>query len=584
MTAPSPARASVQPRQAELIVSGRIATLAGHEGLGWVEAIAIGGGRVLAAGPQAEVDVLAGPRSRRLALGPEHLVLPGLTDAHHHLVDAALGASQLQLEPHGSLSTALERIAAWDRERRAGDHGAGWLLGRGWSFDGFGGWPPVADLELVAPGRPVALWAHDHHARWFSPAAMRLAGIDATTPDPPGGTLLRDADGRPTGVALEHAARLVEPAIPAPDAEALGAAVEAYARRLLSLGLVAVHDPGEVAPEPRLTRGPLFYARLAGEGRLPIRVHASVRAEQLERAIELGLRSGDVAPDGGLRTEAGVPTDHLARTHDGARVDASARAHVGWLKLFGDGSLGSRTAWLLEPYADVGTLGRPLVEPDALVDLIGRAAEAGLATQVHAIGDRAARAALDAFAAVPQARQLPVRARIEHAQLVSPEDAPRFGRLGVAASVQPSHLAGDGPAAGLAWPDRLADAYRWRSLAQAGASLAFGTDAPVESPDPWPGICLAVTRRPAPEAARFPGHEALSLERALRAAILDPAVTAGEEGLRGRLTSGHLADLAVVPATILDEPVRPAGALATARPLLTLVDGQEAWRDPTFDR
>ncbi|MGH2466171.1 MAG: amidohydrolase family protein, partial [Candidatus Limnocylindrales bacterium] len=345
----------------------------------------------------------------------------------------------------------------------------------------------------------------------------------------------------------------------------------AYGRELLRLGIVAVHDPGEVAPEPRLARGPRLYGQLAGEGRLPIRVHASVRAEQLERAIELGLRSGQPA--------AGAADDRDLRA-----ARPPARAHVGWLKLFGDGSLGSRTAWLLEPYADTGRVGLPLTEPAELVQLVRAAAGAGLATQIHAIGDRAARAALDAFAAVPDAQRLLLAPRVEHAQLVAAPDARRFGRLGVAASVQPSHLAGDGPAAGLAWPDRLADAYRWRSLIAGGAALAFGTDAPVESPDPWPGICVAVTRRPSLSAARFPGPEGLTLELALRAAILDPAIIAGEEGIRGRLTAGHLADLVVLPAPALDEPVRPAGPLATARPLLTLLDGVEAWRDPAFDR
>ncbi|HEX5466751.1 MAG TPA: amidohydrolase [Candidatus Limnocylindrales bacterium] len=557
--------------RADLIVKGRIATLAGETGFGWVDALAIGGGRVLAAGSESEIEAFARPRMRRLELGRGQVALPGLTDAHLHLVDAAQAATELQLGPDASLDTALALIGTWDRDRRAQGDRDGWLLGRGWSFDGFGGWPLVAGLELVAPGRPIALWAHDHHARWFSPAAMHLAGIDAATPDPAGGTLLRDDAGRPTGVALEHAARLVEPAIPAPDPEALAVAVEAYARRLLRLGIVAVHDPGEVAPEPRLARGPRLYARLAGEGRLPLRVHASVRAEQLERAIELGLRSGQ-------------PTTVVAADGDPLGGQPYARAHVGWLKLFGDGSLGSRTAWLLEPYADTGLAGLPLTDPAELTHLVRLAAGAGLATQIHAIGDRAARTALDAFAAVPDVRRLPLAPRVEHAQLVSAIDTRRFGRLGVAASVQPSHLAGDGPAAGLAWPDRLADAYRWRSFVAGGAALAFGTDAPVESPDPWPGIALAVTRRPSPTAARFPGAEGLTMERAIRASILDPAIIAGEAGIRGRLTAGHLADLVVLPAAALDEPVRPAGALATARPLLTLLDGRESWRDASFDR
>lgn len=561
---------STGDRPAELVITGRIASLDGPSGMGWVEALAVSGGRVMAAGPRADVEALATGATHRLYLGPEHVVLPGLTDAHLHLADAAQAATQLRLEPETPLEDALRQIADLDQARRELGDSDGWLLGRGWSFDGFGGWPVEVDLERLAPGRPIALWAHDHHARWFSPAAMRRAGIGPETPDPEGGTLLRASDGRPNGVALEHAAGLIEPAIPAPDAERLGEAIDRFARELLRSGIVAVHDPGEVAPEPALVRGPVLYRQLAAQGRLPLRVHASVRAEQLERAAQLGLRSGQGA-------NVVDPADQ-----DAAR--SAARARVGWLKVFADGSLGSRTAWLLDPYQDTGGLGGALIERGELEELVRRGADLGIATQVHAIGDRAARVALDALAAVPNARGLPLAARIEHAQLVEVSDVRRFGRLGVGASVQPSHLAGDGPAAGLAWPDRLSDAYRWRSFLKVGAELAFGSDAPVESPDPWPGIALAVTRRPTSTAARFPGEETLSVAQALRAAILGPAVMAGEEGIRGRLTPGHLADLIVLPADVIDEPVHPGGRLATARSLLTLIDGREAWRDPAFDR
>jgi predicted amidohydrolase YtcJ len=554
----------------ELLVTGRIASLDGPSGMGWVEALAVSGGRVIAAGSEAEVEGLASGATRRLDLGPDHVALPGLTDAHLHLADAAQAATQLRLGPETSLEDALLQIADLDRARRESGDVDGWLLGRGWSFDGFGGWPVQADLEQLAPGRPIALWAHDHHARWFSPAAMRLAGIGPQTPDPAGGALLRGSDGRPNGVALEHAAGLIEPLIPAPDPERLGEAIGRFASELLRWGIVAVHDPGEVAPEPALARGPILYGHLASAGRLPLRVHASVRAEQLDRAAELGLQSGQSAP--------------AVDAADPEAIRSAARARIGWLKVFADGSLGSRTAWLLDPYQDVGGLGGALIERGELEELVRRGADLGIATQVHAIGDRAARVTLDALAAVPAARGLRLAARIEHAQLVEVNDVRRFGRLGVGASVQPSHLAGDGPAAGLAWPDRLIDAYRWRSFLKVGAALAFGSDAPVESPDPWPGIALAVTRRPTPTAARFPGEETLTIAQALRAAILGPAIMSGEEGIRGRLSAGHLADLIVLPTDVIDEPVHPAGRLATARSLLTLVDGREAWRDPAFDR
>ena len=347
-------------------------------------------------------------------------------------------------------------------------------------------------------------------------------------------------------------------------------AITAYAARLAQLGVVGCHDPGGLAPDPGMARGPVQYARLAGEGRLPLRVHGSVRPEQLEAAAARGLRSGEAVA-------AAVPGDPRA-----ARV--AARARVGWLKLFADGALGSRSGALLSPYADRGGHGRLLLTRGELQELIERAARAGIAPQVHVIGDRAMRVALDALEAVPSARGGRLWARLEHVQLAASSDVARLRGLRVAASVQPSHLLHDAAMARRAWPRRQARAYRWQSLAATGVPVAFGTDAPVESPDPWPGIATAVTRRLPGEARAFPGAERMALARAIRAATLDPVVIAGEEGQGGRLTAGHRADFIVIPAEALAEPVRPGGALAGCRPRLTVLDGEEVARADDFDR
>ncbi|MGZ6345252.1 MAG: amidohydrolase [Candidatus Limnocylindrales bacterium] len=552
----------------ELVVQGRIATFAGSAGFGWVEAIGIGQGRVIAAGSQAELDALASAGTRRLRLPSELVALPGLTDAHLHLADAALGGAELVVEGAGRWD-ALRLVAQAHRERGAtGDHDT-WLLGRGWSLDRFEGWPGADELEVAAPGRPVAIWSHDHHSRWANRTALARAGIDAATPDPPGGSIEHDAGGAPSGVLFEHACQLLDPAIPPPTAEQVAEAVRRYAQRLVELGVVGCHDPGEVTPEPALERGPVLYARLASEGRLGLRVHASLRQEQLERAAALGLRSGS----GAVAQEAGDPQ----------AVRAAGRFTVGWLKLFADGALGSRTAALLAPYADRGGEGRLLQPPEALAGLVAKGMALGIVPQVHAIGDRAVRVALDALAATPASRGGRMWARLEHVQLADAVDLPRFSALRVAASVQPSHLLSDAPAARRAWPDRLTDAYRWRSLVAMGVPVPFGTDAPVEEPDPWPGIAVAVTRRRQADTAPFPGDESLRLARALRAAALDPVLAAGEEGRGGRLTPGHRADLIVLPAAALREPVRPAGALAACRPVLTLIDGEEVFRARSLD-
>jgi len=556
-------------RPADLLVRGRIATLAGEAGFGWVQAIAVGEGRIVAAGSRADVASLSGPATRHLELRANHVVLPAITDAHLHLTDAALAARHLQLEDL-SLDETLRRVAGLHRERlRAGDR-EGWIEGLGWSLDVFGEWPDADALERVAPGRPIALWSHDLHSRWVSRAALVAAAITSSTPDPRGGSIRHDGRGDPTGILLEHAAGLVDRAIPPVDEQVLAVAIAAYAARLAQLGVVGCHDPGGLAPDPGMERGPVAYARLARDGRLPLRVHGSIRPEQLDEAVARGLHSG-------AEGHASVPDDLRA-------VRAAARARVGWLKLFADGALGSRSGAVLAPYADRGGHGRLLLSPGELQALVRQAALAGFAPQVHVIGDRALRMALDALEAVPAARSGRYLARLEHVQLAASRDVARLGPLRIAASVQPAHLLHDAAMARRAWPRRQARAYRWRSLAATGMPLAFGTDAPVESPDPWTGIATAVTRRLPGEPRPFPGAEGLALERVIRAATLDPILLAGEDGEGGRLTPGRRADFMVLDAGALAEPVRPGGALATCRPRLTVLDGEEVARAVDFDR
>lgn len=426
-----------------------------------------------------------------------------------------------------------------------------------------GAWPTSAALATVARGRPIVLWSHDHHAAWASAEALAIAGLHAGVADPPGGVIRRDPDGTPSGVLHETAAALVFRRVPPPTRERLDAAIGRACRALLARGVVGAHDPGDLASDAGLERGFAAYGRLAAAGRLPIRVHASIRAEALELALARGLRSGDDLGGGG-------------------------RARMGWLKLFADGSLGARTARLLEPYeSDPGSgeppggpLGVEVTPPAEITRLVRRAASAGIASQVHAIGDAAVRAALDAFeqdqAAGPRSARAPMP-RVEHAQLIDAQDLPRFARARIAACVEPRDLRADRDNAERFWgPSRAgAGAYAYGSLAASGATLLFGTDAPVEPPDPWPAIAAAVTRAdPSWSAQRgaFNAREALSLARALRAATLGAAMAAGEVD-RGRLVPGHAADLVVVDAEAFREPVVAGGPLESVRPELVLVDG-----------
>jgi hypothetical protein len=544
----------------DALVTGRIATLAGDSGYGWVEAIGITRGRVAFAGSAVELETRADPFTVRFELDPDEVAIPGLTDSHLHLADGGLALENVDLSQVASLDDGLALIrAAHDRSGARPDD---WIEGHGWDADRWGGWPTADALETVASERRVAIWAHDHHALWASRAALDAAGITRDTGDPDGGIIRRNSAGEPTGVLHEAAARLVTSHARVADDERYDRLIATLADQLVSLGIVAVHDPGALALQEGLGAGIAAYRRLAERGRLPLRVHACIREEQIDALVETGLRSGD------------------------SLVPGLDRARLGWLKLFADGTLASRTAALLEPIEPepdqplpAGTeRGVFITPPDRLAALASRAAAAGIATMIHAIGDHGVRAALDALE--PTVGRVPFMPRLEHIQLLHPDDRGRFAAAGIAASVQPIHLRADAAAARRLWGARAeSSGYTWRTLSDSGAVLAFGTDAPVEPIDPWPGLAMAVTRT-APEwpagTPPFGPHEALSLERTIRAACVGPAVTARESD-RGRLVPGQRADLVVLPIGALTEPVEPGGALATARPRLVLVDGAVAY-------
>lgn len=549
---------------ADLVIVGRTATLAGSSGFGWAEALAICDGRVVAVGTWSDVEPFAGAATRRWRLGPDVIVAPSLTDAHLHLAAAALAAEQPDLTGLDRAAVSAVIAAAHEQRLEAGD-ADGWVLGHGWSSAALGEHPDASWLDEAAPGRPVALWAHDHHSRWLSARAVQSAGL-AAREDPAAGRIERDADGRPTGIMYEAAAGLVDAAIPSPTSGDVDWAIGAYARTLAELGITSVHDPGGLSPDPDLRLGPTLYREMARGGRLPLRVTACVRAEQLASAVEMGFRSGR-------------PEDE----------PASGRYRDGWLKLFSDGALGSRTASLLAPYEPDdpagpppgGPTGMPLLSQGQLAELAGTAAAAGIASQIHAIGDAAVRAVLDVFESLPVVEG--AMHRIEHAQLVHPDDVARFSALGVAASVQPCHLLSDAEAMRVAWGSRAATAFPLAALDRAGTLLPFGTDAPVEPPDPWPGIAAAVTRQgPSwPFGEPFHPEQAISLERALRAACLDGPRSAMRTD-EGHLGSGARADLVVLPASVLDTPADPE-VLGRTRPLATLLDGSVIHQAPGFD-
>jgi hypothetical protein len=538
----------------DALVTGRIATLSGDSGFGWVEAVGISDGRVAFAGSAVDLETRADPFTVRFELDPDEVAIPGLTDSHLHLAEGGIAREKVDLSQVASLADALVAIRAASESL---DDDA-WVEGHGWDPDRYGRWPTADDLDSVVPGRRVAIWAHDHHSLWVSHASLGVASIHRDTGDPDGGLIRRDDHGEATGILHESAARLVTRHAPPAAPERYERLIAELASELVRLGVVAVHDPGALSLQEGLGAGIAAFRALDERSKLPLRVHACIREEQIESAAAAGLRSGDPLRDG------------------------ADRARFGWLKLFADGTLASRTAALLEPIE--AEAGRPLPDgtergvfltpPERLAELAKQAHGHGIATIIHAIGDWGVRAALDALE--PTAGSLKLMPRLEHIQLLHPDDRARFKKAGIAASVQPIHLRADAAAARRLWGRRAeANGYTWRSIADTGAVLAFGTDAPVEPIDPWPGLAMAVTRRDSSwgdGAAPFGPHEALTLERSLRAACVGPPVTAGERD-RGRLVPGQRADLVVVPIDALTEPVVPGGALATARPRLVLIDG-----------
>jgi hypothetical protein len=500
------------------------------------DAVAVAGGTIAAVGRGTDLEALAGPRTRRVdAAGAT--VTPGFTDAHLHLVQWARSLDELSLHGAASRAEALERVA----RHLAARPGEPVVVGRGWDANDWTEPPDRAALDRIAADRVVLLHSRDFHSLWVSSAALTRAGVTRATPDPEGGRIERDAAGEPTGVLREHAVRpfaaLEAGAVDGLDLERARRA----ARRLHALGITAVHD-FEGPEAQRLLRA------LTRAGGPRVRVLMHLAHAGLDAALGLGLASG--LGDDWFR--------------------------LGAVKLFADGTLGSRTAALLEPYDGTRLSGLDLIPPAALKLIVARALGGGLSVAIHAIGDRACRSALDAFEAAGAGgtRQAPaLPPRIEHAQLVDPADVPRFGRLGVAASMQPTHCTSDFELVGRFWSARADSSYPWRTLLGHGALLAFGSDAPVEEPSVARGLHAAVTRERAdgaPPGGFVPGQR-VTLDAALTAYTSAPARLAGSWPRLGRLGPGATADLVVWNE---DLHGLPPASLRGATPRLTLLEGE----------
>lgn len=453
--------------------------------------------------------------------GRGQVMLPGMVDAHLHVMGVGFNALTLDLSQTGSLAEAAEAI----RDFAARNPGRPWILGRGWNQEkwGLGRFPTAAELDAILPDRPVWLQRVDGHAAWANSQAMKSAGITSATADPAGGRIIRATGSRtPSGIFVDAAMELVQKHVPQPRPEDRDLALRKAQAQLFARGITAVADMGTSIEDWQT------YRRAGDIGTLKLRVMAY--ADSLESmALIAGPR----------------PTPWLYQD----------RLRLNGIKLYLDGALGSRGALLKAPYTDeTGHRGLPLLSPAQLRNLMSRAAMENFQIAVHAIGDAANGEVLDAIEELSESYTGDRRWRIEHAQIVDPADLARFGRHGVIASMQPLHQTSDRlMAEARLGQGRLAGAYAWRSVLNNGGRLAFGSDAPVEVPDVFGGIAAAISRTDA-QGQPFGGWlpvEAVSREQAVAGFTADAAYAGFAEGKFGRLVPGERADFILVDRDIL---------------------------------
>jgi hypothetical protein len=513
------------------------------------EAIAVRGERILMVGSDDQV-LDSYPDAERRDAGQLH-VIPGLIDAHAHLMGRGLSLLQADLVGTSSKDAVVERLR--DHEQRMPDDA--WLTGRGWDQND---WPELeyptrADLDTAFPDRPVWIERIDGHAAWANTAALIAAGLDQIrdADDPQGGRILRGESGEPTGIFIDAAMNLVSRSVPEPTDEARVEALRRVLEETARYGLTGIHDAGIELKDLEL------YRRAMKEGWFGIRLY--------------GMISG-----------LGATFQHFCNVGPMLSDQLTVRS----VKFYIDGALGSRGAALLEPYSDEpGTAGLLQIPPAAFTENVKSALRCGFQVNTHAIGDRGTRVVLDAYQqAINELGLTSGRHRIEHAQIVHPDDIARFREIGVIASMQPTHATSDMYwAADRLGQDRLEGAYSWRSFLDEGVKLAFGSDFPVENVSPLLGFYAAVTRQDAdgyPEGGWLP-DEILTREEALKAFTLDAAYAAFQENDLGSIEPGKFADFVVLSKDLMTIPMTE---ILTTHVIATYLNGKRIYqREDTSD-
>ncbi len=546
ITSPGLVRAQTMVQPAELVFkNGNIYTV--DKSKPKAEAVAVRGGRIVFVGSNRELQVYVDAKTRVIDLAG-NTMLPGLADAHQHLSGVGFREITLNLEGVNSLKDFLAKVKERVAQKKPGE----WVTGRGW-IETF--WTPQVfptrwDLDQISPNNPVFLDRADGHGAIANSAALKLAGITKDTPSPFGGEISKDKQsGEPNGMLLDAAQDLVQRHIPGTTREDAERAIVLGVQRDIQLGWTQVQDPGGSFAEVEL------FKKLHGEGKIKLRIYKALSAP--------GPEAQRLLQDGPI---IGADDYHLT---------------VRSLKLYADGSLGSRSAALLQPYSDKPeTSGFLTIKEEDLQPLLAAALRKGIQIETHAIGDKGNRFILDqyekAMKAVPKAEwkiQDP-RWRVEHSQVINPADIPRFAKLGIIPSMQPSHAIGDLHFApkrlGI---ERLAGAYAWQSLIKAGSIIPAGSDAPVERGEPMIEFYAAVARK---DMKGFSGEgwhpeEAATREQALQMLTAWPAYAAFEERLRGSIEVGKFADFTVLSADIMKIP---EAEILKTRCLMAVIGGE----------
>lgn len=530
-----------------IFYNGKIYTM--DEGIPMVEAMAVWGGIIQDVGSSEAVMELCGPDAVRIDLGGR-AVIPGLVDAHAHFMGYAKQRERLELRDCSSVEDLLRMVA----ERAAAAGEGEWIIGRGWDQNKWKtrDYPTRSDLDEIAPGNPVYLVRVCGHAALTNSKALGIAGISAETPDPDGGKIFRDIDGEPTGVLLDEAKLLVSEVVPPLSKDKKKKLLVEAAGDCLSVGLVGVHDMGISGEDASI------YGELYSEGVMPFRITAyySHAAEDLDSLLDCG------------------PSRELF----------GELFSVPGVKFYADGSLGARSAALLEDYTDdPGNRGLLVTDSGELYEKISICHRKGFQAAVHAIGDRANRLVLDIFEKVlSEYPEDDRRHRVEHAQVISPSDIPRFAAIGLIPSMQFTHCVSDMAwAGGRLGPGRLEGAYAWRSLLSAGCIIPGGSDFPVERINPFLGIRAAVTRTEPGESGTsgWMPEQCLTVQEAVKAFTVDAAYAAHQEDLRGSLAPGKLADFIVLSQDLM---AAEKDSIGGTRVLATVLGGEIVYSSELF--